>query len=214
MRGFMKTFLSAFIFVAMFTSGFYFFNLHKDDFPSVGRDPAAVQGSYDLSNLSGETLAVAVRNRLLKGMDVQKTTELVSIEVGNFVFTTTQGTRKFACEEFDKIAVSFVAEGASVAGEKPFMTLKGKCQNDIDLSRILPMQVPLAVFAMETPADGEFQTSGPLSVEVSLKHMPDHWPKTWVLHSVELFKSQNTEKLVVNQSDVTQILGRPVVLTF
>lgn len=210
----MKTFLSAFIFVAMFASGFYFFNLHKDDFPSVGRDPAAIHGSYDLSNLSGENLSVAVRNRLLKGMDVQKTAESISVEVGNFVFTASDGTRKFACEEFDKIAVTFVAEGASVAGEKPFMTLKGKCQNDIDLSRILPMQIPLNVFVMETPADGEFQTSGPLNVEVNLKHMPDHWPKTWVLHSVELFKSANTEKLVVNQSDVTQILGKPVVLTF
>lgn len=210
----MKTFLSAFTFVAMFASGFYFFNLHKDDFPSVGRDPAAVHGSYDLSNLSGESLTVAVRNRLLKGMDVQKNSELISVEVGNFIFTATDGTRKFACEEFDKIAVTFVAEGASVAGEKPFMTLKGNCQNDIDLSRILPMQVPLKVLAMETPADGEFQTSGPLSVEVNLKHMPDHWPKTWVLHSVELFKSENTEKLVVNQSDVNQVLGRPVVVSF
>lgn len=209
----MKTFYSVIVFAAMFVSGFYFY-FHNTDPVTTARDPAAAYGHFDLSNLAGESLQVAVRNRLLKGMDIQKTAENISIEVGNFVFTTADGKRKFACEEFGKIAVTFVAEGATVSGEKPFMTLKGRCQNDIDMSRILPLYIPLEVLAMSTPSDGEFQTSGELGVEVSLKHMPEHWPEMWVLHSVELIKETSVEKLVVNQSDVTQILGRPIVLTF
>ncbi|UYL10703.1 hypothetical protein B9G69_008955 [Bdellovibrio sp. SKB1291214] len=180
---------------------------------SIDRDPAAVRSNFDFSNLSGERLQEAVKQRLVTGFEVKKTPDASGFTLGHFVFVDQYGQKKLACQEFSKISLVFEAEGVSVSGEKPSMELEGTCEYSKDMAKINPLWLPVAKILGEKPADGEFQFNEGSGVVVRFANLPDHWPTTWLLKTVKM-KTLNNPDLVIQSNEVAKYLGHPVVLTF
>ncbi|WP_413559051.1 hypothetical protein [Bdellovibrio sp. HCB209] len=194
--------------------GVGYYTVHSNtDVNYIGRDPAAVRNNFDFSNLSGEKLQDAVKQRLVTGFELKKTPEASGFSLGHFVFVDQYGQKKFACQEFSRVSLTFEAEGVSVSGDKPSMELEGTCEFSKDTAKINPLWLPVAKILGERPADGEFQFNEGSGVVVRFANLPDHWPKTWLLKSVRM-KNLNSTDLVIESNEVARYLGHPVVLNF
>ncbi|MGZ3818200.1 MAG: hypothetical protein ACXWRZ_16180, partial [Bdellovibrio sp.] len=172
----MRAFL---LLLVCFVSG-YFLVYYNSGEALLKRDPAAIKNSFDFSNLRGEQLFSAAKQRLLAGLELARSLPgkpaEARIGLGHFIFTNNKGEKRLACQEFQKVAFSFEAEGVSIAGEKAIMEIEGQCEFSIDMTKINPLALPIARILGETPGDGEFEFNEGSKVTVRFTNLPDQWP--------------------------------------
>ena len=101
-----------------------------------------------------------------------------------------------------------------VSGDSTVMEIEGRCEFSSDLAKINPLVVPFQKIIGEHPGDGEFKFNTNRPVVVRFSNLSDAWPTKWILKSVKLSSPQKTEMLTVDSSEISRILGHPVVLTF
>ncbi len=200
------------LFAVCFIAGYTYLRSNTDLFP-ISRDPAAVR-SFDFSHLRGDKLQSAVRQRLISGLEIRKSSQGAGIGLGHFVFLDSTGSKRLACQEFQKVFLNFEAEGVSVSGDKPQMEVEGRCEFSADMTRINPLYVPVAKIVGERAGDGEFQFNEGPRVTVRFVNMPEDWPRTWLLKSVKLVNESASEALVIESDEVAQTLGHPVVFSW
>lgn len=209
----MRKYYSAFFLLAVSFLGNYIFSMRSES--STQRVPAAVKNNFDFSNLSGESLLKASKQRLLTGLEILKDSEGAKIGLGHFIFSNEKGEKKLACDTFRKVALSFEAEGAIVSGEKPQMEIEGVCEFSKDMTKINPLYLPVARILGEQPGDGEFNFNEGAGITVRFSNLPDAWPKIWILKTVKLINQKNTaDNLTVESDEVSDYLGHPFVLRF
>lgn len=201
------------LFFVCFVGGYALLKYQTDDY-SINRDPAAVRGNFDFSHLQGEKLSIAIKQRLLMGLEFRKSASGTSIGLGHFVFMDQRGEKKLACQEFGTVAFSFEAEGVSVAGEKPEMVLEGRCEFSSDMARINPLFLPIAKIVGERPGDGEFQFNEGSAVTVRFANLPSEWPRLWLLKSVKLTNGNDLKALTIESEEVARYLGHPMVFSW
>lgn len=210
----MRKFYGVFcLFTVCFVAGYSVINYTTDEY-QVNRDPAAIKNTFDFSHLRGEKLHEAVKQRLLSGLELKKSSGGAGISLGHFVFVNENGEKKLACQEFGKVSLAFEAEGVSVAGDKPVMEIEGRCEFSADMAKINPLFLPVAKIVGERPGDGEFQFNEGSTVTVRFTNLPEEWPRTWLLKSVKLVDEKNSEALVIESDEVARYLGHPMVLNF
>lgn len=208
----MQKMISAFcLFTVTFGVGFFLLNSRTDNTPA-NRDPAAIAKVYDFSDLHGEKLQEAVKQRLFTGFQLKKTDEGEGITLGHFLFVDSRGDKKAACQEFNKVTLNFEADDSSVSGEAPKMYIQGHCDSSSDLATINPLWIPVAKILGEKPGDGDFEFHQGSDIQVTFDNIPDEWPHTWILKSVKLINDKNSESLTVNQTEISRYLGHSLVL--
>jgi hypothetical protein len=202
------------LFVACFLAGYAVIHFTSTPGAQISRDPAAIGRIYDFSHLSGENLSTAVKQRLLAGFEVQKADGEQGIGFGHFVFIDSQGQKKFACQEFSKVLITFEADGVAVAGQAPQMEVEGACEYSTDMTKINPLWIPVAKILGEKAADGEFQFNEGKAITLRFNNLPEEWPKTWLLKSVQLKKENSPNTVTIDRQEVSRIVGHPMVLKF
>ncbi|KHD88078.1 MAG: hypothetical protein OM95_11200 [Bdellovibrio sp. ArHS] len=201
------------LFVLCFVFGYGHMHFNTDK-PPIYRDPAAIRNNFDFSHLRGDKLNEAVKQRLLTGMEFRKTPTGAGIGLGHFVFVNENGEKRLACQEFGTVSISFEAEGVSVAGDKPLMEVEGRCEFSPDMSKINPLNIPIAKIVGERPGDGEFQFNEGSMITVRFTNLPEEWPRTWLLKSVKLVNEKQSEALVIESDEVARYLGHPMVFSW
>lgn len=178
------------------------------------RDPAAIQNVFDFSSLSGVDLSIAIKKRLMSGAHVVRYNQSLGVELGHFAMQGQNGGRSLACQEFQKVTLGFSAEGTATGGEKPTMEVEGHCEFSNDMTKINPILIPVDKITKEAPSDGEVQFRDGKAVTVRFHGMTDEWPTQWLLTSVKLENEKNTETVIINNDEVKELLGQPMVLNF
>ncbi|MGZ3773532.1 MAG: hypothetical protein ACXVCY_00770 [Pseudobdellovibrionaceae bacterium] len=214
----MRKFFGAFFLgILSFISGYYL--VFKTTHEALNhRDPAAIKSNFDFSNLRGEKLFSAVKQRVLNGLEFKKSSvdkaARTGISLGHFVFSNDHGEKLLGCQAFSKVSLSFEAEGVSVAGAKPLMEIEGRCEFSSDLTKINPLYLPVAKILGERPGDGEFEFNEGSKVTVRFTNLPEEWPKTWLLKSVKLLNDKTAASVLIEQDEVAKYLRHPMVLSF
>jgi hypothetical protein len=175
----------------------------------AGRDPAAIRQVYDFTHLHGSILDTAVKERLVSGLETFKDDQGFGIGLGHFAFSLDSGEKVLGCRAYQKVTFQFEAEGIAVEGEKPTMTVEGKCEYSNDLTKINPLWIPVARIFGEHPGDGDFNDYE-RPVQLKFAHVSDVWPKHWVLIGLSIQGDQG--KVEVDRSEMSQILGRPFMI--
>ncbi len=210
----MKNYFQAFgLFAVCALVGYGIISLNSQD-SLIARDPAAINKTFDFSHLRGSDLEFAVKQRLLAGVELQKENGDQGISFGHFVFVDASGQKKFACQEFNKINLTFVADGMATSGEAAEMVVQGNCEFSSDATRINPLWIPVAKILNEKVADGEYNYQQTSNVSVKFDNVSDEWPKTWLLKSIELKKENSAETMSIQGDEVSKVLGRPFVIKF
>ncbi len=179
----------------------------------TARDPAAIRKVYDFSELDGSALSAASKQRIIAGYSVKQEADSLGISLGNFVVRGTSGEKEFACRRYQKITLAFSGEGVANAGEKPMMEVEGQCSVSEDINMIAALWVPVGRILSEPVADGEFDFWEQNSVRIRFANVSDQWPKQWALVKVKL-SNENNEEVTIEESDLHQMLDRPLVLEF
>jgi hypothetical protein len=178
------------------------------------RDPAAIQNVFDFSSLSGADLSIAMKKRLLSGAQVIRHDEGLGVELGHFAMQGFGGGKTLACQEYQKVTLSFSAEGMASSGEKPTMEVEGKCEFSRDMTKINPILIPVDKITKESPSDGELQFRDGKPVTVRFHGMTDAWPNQWLLTAVKLENENGAETITINSDEVKELLAQPMVLNF
>ena len=182
------------------------FSLHKFQ---AERVPAAVRQVYDITHLHGSPLQEAMKERLLGGLETFKDDQGVGIGLGHFAFSLDSGEKVLGCRAYQKVILSFEAEGVAVNGEKPTMTVEGKCEYSADLKKINPLWIPVAKIFGEKPSEGEFSDNN-RAIKLKFSHVADEWPRQWVL--VGMTVQGDKGRIEISKSEVGQILGKPFLI--
>lgn len=181
-------------------------NLHKF---RANRDPAAIRQVYDITHLRGPALDVAVKERLLSGLETFEDDRGFGVGLGHFAFATASGEKVLGCRAYQKISMTFEAEGMAVSGEKPKMVVEGGCEYSNDLAKINPLWIPVSRIFGEVPNDGEF-SNYERPVQMKFSHVADHWPRKWVLVALQIQGKKG--QVDVNRYEIAQILGQPFLI--
>jgi hypothetical protein len=187
--------------------------ISRFDIPGANRNPAAIQKTYDFSNLSGESLLKAAKARMLSSLKIQKSDLASSISLGHFIFEDKQGFKRFACEYYEKIQIVFEADGVVSSGSSPQMILEGRCLPfAMDPSQMSPLYIPVQRIVANPPVDGEYKFAEFENQILQFRDMADSWPQLWILKKVSL--TRGVDELIIPASEVGQIVGRPIVVRF
>lgn len=178
------------------------------------RTPAAIRKVYDFSELDGNALNQASKQRLMAGFEVMRDNEDIGVRLGHFVVAGRDGEKVFACDRYDRVMLSFEGEGVATNGDKPQMEVESQCEPDQDVNRISPLWIPVARITGGTVRDGE-QVYGNRGRDVRVKfaNVSDQWPPQWVLTSIRL-KNAGHEELTIESGELRKMMDRPVVLEF
>lgn len=179
---------------------------------SINRDPAAVRQVYDFSHLRGSALEVAIKERMVSGLEVVRDEGHVGVSLGHFAFTNGAGERTLGCREYGKVVLVFEAEGMVVNGERPKMEVEGACEFSDDLARVNPLTIPIQRILGERPADGEFQFREGKDVAVRFSNLSDEWPRKWLLTGVKFGGAKGD--IGVDRGELAKILGHNVLVSF
>ncbi|MGE0631388.1 MAG: hypothetical protein AB7O96_03200 [Pseudobdellovibrionaceae bacterium] len=164
--------------------------------PETTRDPAAIQKTFDFSELDGDALSLASKRRLLSGARVIREGKNLGFELGHFVVKGVEGEKAFACDKFDQVTVVFEAEGMAYNGEMPEMEVTGGCQVSADINRISPLWVPYNEILAETPKEGEFTFQSHSDIKIRFSKVLDAWPKKWNLKSIRMASTGKPDSAV------------------
>ncbi len=176
------------------------------------RDPAAIRQVFDFSRLRGSALEVAVKERLISGLDVFKSEEGFGLSLGHFAFQKESGEKTLGCQHFSKVILNFEAEGYAVSGNKTSMEIEGQCEYSSDLARINPLIVPMSRILAEKPGDADFNFQQGKAVSLKFLNVPDEWPRKWVLIGVRIEGAG--QSISVDRNEVNQILGHPLMVSY
>lgn len=162
------------------------------------RGPSSIQKVFDYSSLVGNALEAAAQARLSNSVSVINSKDEVALLMGNFVLMNEENEKQFACGYYDKLNFVFEAQGVSVGGESPILTVVAECDVATNINMMNPIKLPLAELKKQKPSNTEFKffDSGK-SLTLSLSHSPASWPTQWVLKSVKMTNSKFLSRLLV-----------------
>lgn len=203
------TFFRSLIFLLFFVAGYSVIQRSAPQF-QINRDPAAIRQTYDFSYLTGNALEGAVKERLISGIEIFKEEGAYGVGLGHFVMMSEGGEKTLGCREYNKIILSFEAEGQAVSGVKPQMEVEGSCEYSTDLAKINPLWIPVAKVLGERPADGEFQFHEGRAVTLRFNNVSDEWPRKWVLIGMKILGGK--KEVSVDKADVAKVLGHPFMI--
>lgn len=199
------------VFFGFFAVGYSVIMMTSPNF-TISRDPAAVRQVYDFSHLRGDALEVAIKQRVVAGLEVRKEDGAVSVGVGHFAFVNGGGERTLGCREYGKITMTFEADGVVVNGERPTMQVEGACEFSDDLAHVNPLKIPVARIMGERPADGEFTFMEGKPVAVKFSNLSDEWPRKWVLSGVRFGGARG--EIAVDRNELGKLMGHSLLINF
>jgi hypothetical protein len=218
----MKALLTCLGFVVFFAGGF-FLSQQTRQFPAEvaswtdqsRRDPASIRRSYDFSELQGNALSYAAKQRLLDGAEIVRNDQGVGVELGHFVIRGNDGEKEFACHRYSTVVMTFEGEGSAVGGELPKLEVEGACEMSSDINRISALYIPVSRIIGEPVADGEFDFREGREIKLRFANVSDQWPRIWQLQSVRLVDSSGKySELNVSPNELHELLKKPLTVNF
>lgn len=179
------------------------------------RDPAAIKRVYDFSNLQGNALSAATKERLISGARILEVDNEIGVELGHFVIRDQEGNKIFACQKYKRIELVFEGDGSAVAGQLPSMEVEGDCQISADINKIAALWIPVQRILGESVGDGEFDFREGRPVKVRFANVSDSWPRLWRLQAVRLFSSEDRSEFVeISPPELRQVSSEPILVRF
>jgi len=194
-------FKAVFFFVLTFSFGYsLFYGYIEDRF--INRDPAAIDSRIiQINNLDPSQLKEELSSKI----------QVQSLESGQ-KFLRFRNLSSHICKQYKEVQIQFLADGVSVAGQPPEMTIVADCLPAQDPAEMASIEIPVEKIVKQKPGNFELKFDG-LHSRFIFKGAADEWPTTWILKAV-VFKSQNGSDKVIAFDTKVSAQQEPVVLEF
>lgn len=171
------------------------------------RGPSSITPVFDFSHLQGSVFDISARQRLASSFQISKSKENeVGVALGNFVMMSSKGDKVFACGVFNRVVMAFEADGVSVGGQTPTLTVEVPCQIGDDIDRLGMIKIPLKKIKDEPAKDAEFQfIEDGQTIVIKAQDIPSQWPSRWILAELKLKSEGTGQTLVVNKEEFLRV---------
>ncbi len=180
------------------------------------RIPAAIQKSYDFSNLTGVALNRAAKERLLLDAKVYLDSSQLGIELGHFVQKNSEGYKELACHAYSNVELVFEANNMASSGRRPMMIVSAPCKVSGDYNRIEAIWIPtdsLLKKSISEINEGTHYGDKP-STKIQFKNVFSRLPLEWSLSQLRLYNENSDSEMKINKTEVVSILRTPFSLSF
>lgn len=182
-----------------------------------GRQPAAIDKAriFDVSYLEGGALKTASAKQLLQQAEVHIAKNDVSVSLGHFVAKSPNGERRLLCDIYDRVELSFEADGVAINGERPRLIVTGPCVPSENLNHMNAIHIPYAEIMNQRAGDGEFSFGVAPDHFYKITNVGNQWPDQWILSEVRLLNKTNPAAfLQLDRRDVYNFSTKPIVLNW
>jgi hypothetical protein len=174
------------------------------------RLPAAIPKIPDISELTGSALETAAKRRLLSGAKSIVEGDSFGVSLGHFITKGLDGRAAFACDVYDRVTLTFLADGIAVSGERPSLTVEANCDVASDVTRLATIWVPVGEIKNGKPVDSEIRVNEPSEVAVKLSNMVSEWPSTWVLSNIKLSSRKDSKSIELDSTNLYQMMDSQI----
>ncbi len=182
-----------------------------------GRYPAAIDKAriFDVSYLEGGALKSASAKQLLQNAEVQISTNDITVSLGHFVAKSPSGDRRLLCDIYDRVELSFEADGMAINGDRPRLIVTGPCNLSENLNRMSPIHIPYVDILNQRPGSDEFSFGTAPDHVFKALNVYAQWPDQWILTEVKLHNKTNPAAfLQLDRRDVYNFSAKPIVLNW
>lgn len=218
MRAQPKFFKQAF-FASLVTIGLLaFFIGQKIAVENALRDPASLaNGRFDFSNLEGDSLLIAAKDRVIRGAKVVTASASAGVQFGSFQLRDENKIVVDVCSAYSRMQITYMAGDMAVSGEPPQMILNGPCTLTDSADEIVPLMVNYATVLDLQPRDRDVEINKDLNYSAKFQNISDAWPKIWVLKNVKLLRTnagagELPAEFTVELREIKQIYGKNILL--
>ncbi|MGE3974993.1 MAG: hypothetical protein AB7F59_10760 [Bdellovibrionales bacterium] len=206
-----KNLFILFVAVAAFAglSRIYSISKHKTA-SNTNRVPASIPKMADVSELTGSALETASKRRLLAGAKSILEGENFGVSLGHFITKGMDGRAAFACDVYDRVILTFAAEGIAVSGDRPSLTVETNCEVSQDVSRLATIWIPIQEIKSGKPVDSELKLTQPIDISIKLSNMISEWPAEWVLSKVKLYNRKEGKGIEMDSTNLYQMMSSPI----
>lgn len=185
------------LFVAVGVATRYFTITHFHDESSSYRNPASIPPVFESQVDLSKQEEVAQR-KILAGARTILEAGKIGVTIGHFTTLDADGKSMMACDLYDRVYMTFSAEGVATSGERPSIVVEGPCEVGKDATRIDPLWVPVDAIKSKPPVNGSFQVTDPKPITIKFEHMIDSWPTMWSLTEVKLYNHETQKTLIID----------------
>lgn len=174
-------FLITAILLSFFGASFYILNIKHSPRTMAGIDqsPLAESTSKFARDLP----------ELVKNMNFEYEEGKIGLNFGKDWFVSKQLFETF-CDHFEKVKLSFTAEGMAVSGSKTQMFVETDCKNLEHNTENYVLWMPVKQMKSRSPASETVQFNDN-QLKVSYNNVFLVWPEVWVLNKVEMIHSKD-----------------------
>ncbi len=129
---------------------------------------------------------------------VENKKDEIWLYLGHLLVKSKSGESVLACQEYQTLDMTFIAEGMSLHGHVPKMIIKAKCKFKLSQPlRIGPFVIPKQKI-LQSPVDTQLFQSKDMTIMFS--HVSIRWPDKWILSEVRFIKENTNKDLKVSFS--------------
>lgn len=177
------------------------------------RNPAYVQKYAEFSELKGKAWNLLSRERLLAEAFPIREPDRTGLVFGHFITQDDLGKKYFACDLYNKIELTFVAEGITESGETTLMKVQAPCRAKADLNTLETVWIPQKEILSQTPSPSLKFDFASTDVHVSFTNLTSQWPRQWILEDIKLVQDLNViPSLDIDAQEITRSAKSPMNL--
>lgn len=193
MNGFRWTPCIAFMaFFALGFSSFFDFQSMNSAYIKLRVDdrfPANLRQGYDISAMSDQPLRVATMDSFMKSASITSSSSSVIINLNQFAARTKGGEMTLSCLVYDRVQLTFEAEGEASSGDKPIFVVRAPCSFEKeDIVKLRAIPIPVASLLSQPASSREYRFAKHPSHFYEFRYGNGHWPRTWALRTVQFQK--------------------------
>lgn len=184
------------------------FQPEKNDFvllkPHLNhRIPAALKRQLDLTSFAKNPVRVLKREQFFSHVDVVSTADQTVFNMPQFAADQKDGTYNLACLVYDRIELTFHADGVVHSTGTPELRVESPCgffENNI--SKMNSIVIPTAELKARDPSTDTHEFAHLPGKVYRTNHIYGSWPKSWVLKEVRFTDLGDLSKDLVMSHDL------------
>jgi hypothetical protein len=214
-----KNVVSLILVVLLMVVGVYAFHFgfHVAVKEEESRRPAALPRVFEESEMKSSDALGAIHDQLLTPAESFSINGSTGVRLGHFEVRGTSGLPVSACQIYNHLELTFVADDMAVGGELPRMVVEGPCSKSGDGTTLSPLSIQFERIYKEPVTNHTMQTFDDPDVSATFVNVSDSWPHKWVLNRVRLYDpaagpTGNANAVIIEQAEIRDRLGKNLSL--
>jgi len=186
----------------------------KESSATLFRRPASIPKVFDFSELQGTALEDAARKHLISDAKSIREKDRAGFYLGHFVTRNLDGKSALACDIYNRVSMTFLAEGMAMSGDRPSLTIDASCEVGDNVNQMEPIWIPIAEIMAQKPGNMELQLNSPKPITLKFQNIESTWPTYWILSELKIYNRTDGRSISVDNTTIYKLSSAPLSMTW